>query len=33
MSTMRTDGMETSGMTTFRALFVALMVVASFGPG
>ena len=31
MSTMRTDGMETSGMTTFRALFVALMVVASFG--
>src|ERR1700674_1034845 len=31
MSTMRTDGKEASGMTTFRPLFAALMVVASFG--
>jgi hypothetical protein len=31
MSTIRTDGKEASGMTTFRALFAALMVVASFG--
>jgi hypothetical protein len=28
---MRTDAKEAGGMTTFRALFAALMVVASFG--
>jgi hypothetical protein len=28
---MRTDGKEASGMTTFRPLFAALMVIASFG--
>jgi hypothetical protein len=31
MSPIRTDAKEQQGMTTFRALFAALMVVASFG--
>jgi hypothetical protein len=31
MSPIRTDVKEARGMTTFRALFAALMVVASFG--
>jgi hypothetical protein len=31
MSPMKTDAKEQRGMTTFRALFAALMVVASFG--
>jgi hypothetical protein len=31
MTAMKTNAKESGGMTTFRALFAALMVVASFG--